>query len=72
MEPMMNDYKLVLASEVGARDGMALELAELDGERVAEVFEDNETKRRRVKFYTLESVPLEAIEWLLERARATL
>ena len=68
----MTHYQLVLASSVGSRDGMALELAHPNGERVAEVFEDDETKERTVRFYTLESVPLEAIEWLLERARSDL
>jgi len=68
----MTHYKLVLASSVGQRDGMALELAEPNGERVAEVFEDDKTRQRTVKFYTLDPVPLDAIEWLLERAQTDL
>jgi hypothetical protein len=67
----MKDYMLILASS-SSPDGMALELERADGEQVAEVFEDDVTKARTVKFYTDQPVPLEAIEWLLERARVSL
>jgi hypothetical protein len=67
----MKDYKLVLASS-SSPDGMALELERSDGEQVAEVFEDYDSKKRTVRFYTDKPVPLEAIEWLLERARVSL
>jgi hypothetical protein len=67
----MKDYRLILASSTSP-DGMALELDSADGEQVAEVFEDDSTKKRTVKFYTDQPVPLEAIEWLLERARKSL
>jgi len=64
----MDGYKLLLVSEVNPRDGMALELALDNGEQVAEVFEDDETKERTVKFYTDTPVPLAVIEWFLAAA----
>jgi len=45
---MIGGYKLVLASSVGERDGLGLELARDDGVCVAEVFEDDETGLRTV------------------------
>lgn len=54
----MDGYRLRLASEVHPRDGMALELILDNGEQVTEVFEDDETKERTVKFYTGAPVPL--------------
>ncbi|MCA0181409.1 MAG: hypothetical protein LCH77_17935 [Actinobacteria bacterium] len=59
-------------SAVGARDGMALELDAIDGEQIAEVFEDEDTKERTVTFFVDRAVPLEAVEWLLEQARTEL
>lgn len=69
---MTNEFRLVLASSVGQRDGIALELVREGGERVAEVFEDEATKRRTFAAFTLDSVPLEAIDWLIETARTRL
>jgi len=68
----MIGYRLLLVSAVGARDGMALELDAVDGEQIAEVFEDEVTKERTVTFFVDRPVPLEAVEWLLARARTEL
>jgi hypothetical protein len=68
----MDGFKLVLASDGSTRDGMGLELETDDGEQVAEVFEDTESKVRRVTFYKRDPVPLEAGEWLLDSARTKL
>jgi hypothetical protein len=65
-------YRLILASSVGERDGMALELTRDDGERVAEVFEDDETGVRTFTVFGEQQVPLAAIEWLLTEARTRL
>ncbi|WP_157622655.1 hypothetical protein [Nostocoides sp. Soil756] len=59
-------------SAVGTRDGMAMELDTVDGEQIAEVFEDEATKERTVTFFVDRPVPLEAIQWLLDRARTEL
>lgn len=64
----MNGYKLLLVSAVGVRDGMALELAAESGEQIAEVFEDDETGARTVRFFTDQAVPLPVVEWLLSEA----
>ena len=55
-------------SAVGARDGMALELTAENGERVAEVFEDDATRARTVTFFTDQPVALKVVEWFLSRA----
>lgn len=68
----MEGYRLVLASSSGQRDGMALELQTADREQVADVFEDDATGKRSVRFYTQDDVPLEAVEWLLRSARERL
>lgn len=68
---MIDGYKLVLASSVGERDGMGLELTRGDGTRVAEVFEDDETGLRTVTLFEA-SVPLQAVEWLLAESRERL
>jgi hypothetical protein len=65
-------YHLILGSSVGERDGMALELTRADGERVAEVFEDDETGARTFTVFGEQHVPLAAIEWLLAEARTRL
>jgi hypothetical protein len=64
----LNGYNLVIVSSVGFREGMALELAADDGTQIAEVFEDEATKARTVRFFVDTPVPLEAVEWLLRRA----
>ncbi|WP_289563540.1 hypothetical protein [Cellulomonas cellasea] len=65
----MNKYKLLIVSAVGDRDGMALELADVEsGEQVAEVFVDARTQLRTVAFYTNRHVPFEVVEWLLSEA----
>lgn len=57
---MIPGYRLLLASSVGERDGMAIELIRDDGTRVAEVFEDDESRRRTVNVVERDA-PLEAI-----------
>ena len=69
---MIAGYRLVLASSVGERDGMALELTRDDGERVAEVFEDDETGARTFTVFGEQQVPFAAIEWLMAEARTRL
>jgi hypothetical protein len=66
---MIAGYRLILASSVGERDGMSLELQKEDGERVAEVFEDDETKERMLTVFGEQPVALQLIEWLLAEAR---
>ncbi len=68
----MMGYKLLLVSSVGSRDGMSIELATEDGEQIAEVFEDDQTKNRTVRFFVDSPVPLEAVQWLLSKAEADL
>lgn len=68
-DTMTYPHKFVLASFVGSRDGMALELHHPDGHVLAEVFEDDRTKVRTVSFYTTDPVPLEDVEELIDRAR---
>ena len=68
---MITGYRLIIASYVGERDGMAMELDHDDGRQVAEVFEDEETRQRTVNLFE-KDVPLEAIEWLLAEAAARL
>jgi hypothetical protein len=68
---MIAGYRLLLASSVGERDGMAIELTRDDGTRVAEVFEDDQTGRRTMNVFE-QNVPLDAIEWLLTEAKARL
>ena len=69
----MYGYHLVLASVVGLRDGMALELTrDVDGARIAEVFEDDETRLRTFTSFFDQPVPIEAIEWLITKARERL
>lgn len=68
---MIAGYHLVLASSVGERDGLGLELTCADGRCAAEVFEDGDTGRRVVNVFH-QNVPLEAIEWLLAEARTRL
>lgn len=64
----MKEYRLVLASSVGDRDGMALELSRESGEWLAEVFEDEQTGSRSVSFFTNDPIPLPLLEWLLAEA----
>ena len=66
-------YRLMLASSVGERSGIALELTRDEGgEPVAEVFEDDDTGMRTFTAFSDQPVPLAAIEWLLTEARARL
>ena len=60
-------YHLILASSVGERDGMALELTrDLDGERIAEVFQEDETGIRIFALFVFEPLPLEILRWFIE------
>jgi hypothetical protein len=66
-------YRTVLFGEVDPRDGWALELwGGADGEQVAEVFEDEATHERTVRFLTDQPVPLGAVRHLLVEAERRL
>jgi len=65
---MITGFRLVLASSVGERDGMAIELTRHDGTRMAEVFVDDGSGRRTVHVFEGD-VPLDALEWLLNEAK---
>jgi len=67
----MDGYRILLISSVGARDGMSIELDLVDGTQLAEVFEDASTGKRTVRMF-IDSVPLDAIEWMLAEAKARL
>jgi hypothetical protein len=68
---MISGCRLILASSVGDRDGMALELTTDNGRRLAEVFQEDGSGRRTVTVFEPD-VPLEAIEWLLAEAASRL
>lgn len=55
-----------LASSVGERDGIGLELTLDDGEVIAEVFERKATGERTVTLFRPE-LPLETLLWFLKR-----
>ena len=55
---MIAGYGLILASSVGERDGMALELTKVDGERVAEVFQDSVDGARTFTVFGEQQVPI--------------
>jgi hypothetical protein len=69
---MKPGYQVVISSSVGSRDGMSLELVGADGERVAEVFEDDDTGARSFTVFGERQVPPEVIEWFLGEARTRL
>jgi len=64
----LTDYSFVLASFVGERDGMAVELHDDANEVVAEVFEDDETGACIFSMPNGASVPVSHIRELLRRA----
>ncbi len=53
-----------IASDVGARDGLGIELA-IDGELVLEVFRDDTKRAREVSLYK-NDVPLSLVEEAIE------
>ncbi|MBE7195363.1 MAG: hypothetical protein INR66_23155 [Gordonia polyisoprenivorans] len=66
---MSEQYRLILGSEMNPRDGMYVELLEVSSEnRVAQVFEDDETGALTFTSFTTHPVPLEAIEKLVASA----
>lgn len=64
----MTDYSFFLASFVGERDGMAVELRDSNDEVVAEVFEDDESGVCMFAMPDGVSVPVPLIWELLRRA----
>lgn len=65
-----SQYRFVLASEVGDRDGMLVELHRREPlEQIAEVFEDHDTGALTFTADRCQAVPLPVIEELLQRAR---
>ena len=68
---MERQYRAVMASDL-KRDGMALELVDASGgETVAEVFYSDATGRMTLTTFRRD-LPLEAAEWLIARAKASL
>lgn len=66
-----NAYRLRIASSVGARDGIALELIARDasGEVIAEVFHDDVSGAMTFAMFHDTAIPLGVLEWFLEEAR---
>jgi hypothetical protein len=62
------EYSFVLASFVGERDGMALELRNSSGDVVAEVFEADATGACTFSMQSGASVPVAFISELLRKA----
>lgn len=70
---MNEKYRLVLASDVGTRDGMGLELVDAaSGVRLAEVFQDDTTGERTVRTFQERPIPVADFEWFLSEAREQL
>jgi hypothetical protein len=69
---MIAGYHLILASSVGERDGMALELVRKNGQRVAEVFQDDEHGTRTFTVFEEQAVPVSVVELFLSEARTRL
>lgn len=69
---MVDGFELRLAQHDGQRVGQALELWIVGGGCLVDVFEDRHTRIRFFQAYTEEPIPIEAVEWLLERARIEL
>lgn len=69
---MRAGFHLILASSVGARDGMGLELTNEAGERVAEVFQNDINGARTFNMFGKQPVPVDVIEWLLTEASTRL
>lgn len=65
---MLVEYSFALASFVGERDGMALELRDCANEVVAEVFEEDATGDCTLSMPGGVSVPVMLIAELLRRA----
>lgn len=63
-------YQYVLASFVGERDGMALELHDADHRCIAEVFEDDATGACSLSIIDGASIPTDRICDLLAQAAA--
>jgi hypothetical protein len=65
----MIGYRLLLASDVLDRDGLGLELLDVVGNRVAEIFRDDEHGSRLMTFFVVSPVPLEVVEWFVQSAK---
>jgi hypothetical protein len=68
----VDKYRLLLASDVGDRDGIGLELVGLNGDRLAEVFQDDTTGERTVSIFGDRRLPLADFEWFLRQATENL
>ena len=65
-----DSYSLQIASHVGARDGIALELLEKGSQDViAEVFHDDESGELSFGWFHDHAIPLDVAEWFLAEAR---
>lgn len=65
---MTEGYRLILASDVSDRDGIGLELYDVSGALVAEIFRDDESGERTFNSPAGACVPLPVLEWFLSRA----
>lgn len=66
----MENYELIRASDL-IRDGMALELYDLNGDLVAEIFYSDRTHEMSFSAFT-DSLSLELVEWFIDQARIAL
>lgn len=64
-------YRLQVASSVGERDGLGLELLSREGtgEVIAEVFHDDLSGEMTFTSFDDNTIPLAVLEWFLEKAR---
>jgi hypothetical protein len=64
----VDGYQLLLASSVGERDGLGLELSTEGGYLLAEVFRDDVTGQFTFASFDETPLPLEALRWFLDVA----
>ncbi|MFE6966470.1 hypothetical protein ACFVAJ_15250 [Agromyces sp. NPDC057679] len=65
-----DSYRLQIASHVGTRDGIALELLEAGGlDVLAEVFHDDKSGELSFGWFYDHAIPLDVAEWFLSEAR---
>ena len=65
MSNLLSKYNVVIASDVGNRDGIGIEVS-LNDDLVLEIFRDDTKKTREVTLYKKE-LPLELIEESIEK-----
>ncbi|MCU7797492.1 MAG: hypothetical protein KZQ75_10210 [Candidatus Thiodiazotropha sp. (ex Myrtea spinifera)] len=65
MSNLLSKYSVVIASDVGDRDGIGIEVS-LNEDLILEIFRDDTKKTREVTLYKKE-LPLELIEESIEK-----